>query len=77
MDENGKYKGNVVSDMQIMVAHAIKLNALNDSPELQTKVNSIDEFIIEWAGSGNIPYTPAYRCNGDSMHHGKTIPFEI
>lgn len=70
MDSQGKYVGNVVSDMQIMVANAILQGQLQNAPELQTGVNSINQVIIDWAMNGSI-YTPAYRCNGDSMHHGK------
>jgi len=75
MNDDGTYKGNVVSDMQIMVAYAIKLEVLANTPELQTGVNSINDAIIDWAGSGTDVYTPAYRCNGDSMHHGKLYSF--
>ena len=46
INSNGTYKGNVVADMQIMVAKAILDGTLQNTPELQTTVNSIDETII-------------------------------
>mmetsp|Transcript_5475 Transcript_5475/g.8143 ORF Transcript_5475/g.8143 Transcript_5475/m.8143 type:complete len:733 (+) Transcript_5475:32-2230(+) len=69
MESDGTYKGNVVADMQIMVAKAINEDVIEDSAQLQTVVNSIDETIIGWASSSNLTYQPKYRCNGDSMHH--------
>ena len=70
MNRDGTYRGNVVANMQIMVAKAIHDGVLQNSPELQTTVNSIDKTIIDWASSGNgSTYWPRYRCNGDSMHH--------
>lgn len=68
-NKNGTYRGNVVADMQIMVAKAIQDGVLKNSPLLQTTVNSIDKAMIEWAQSSALKYTPKYRCNGDSMHH--------
>jgi hypothetical protein len=76
MNADGTYRGNVVADMQIMVAKAILDGTIQSTPQLQTIVNSIDETIIEWASSSNGIYEPKYRCNGDSMHHvgkGMTI----
>lgn len=67
IDANGKYIGNVVSDMQIMVAHAINEGFLDDTG-LQLQTNTISQDIIDWA-SGTDSYVPKYRCNGDSMHH--------
>ncbi len=69
INEDGTYKGNVVADMQIMVAKAIQENILENTPQLQTFVNSINTTIIEWASSGTATFEPRYRCNGDSMHH--------
>ena len=76
INEDGTYKGNVVADMQIMVAKAIEDKIITSSPGLQTKPNSIDKTVIDWAQSANKTYQPEYRCNGDSMHHvgkGMTI----
>lgn len=67
IDGNGKYTGNVVSDMQIMVARAIQEGILDDTG-LQLQTNTISQEIIDWAG-GTDSYVPKYRCNGDSMHH--------
>jgi len=67
IDDNGKYIGNVVSDMQIMVAQAIHQGLL-DGTGLQLQTNTISQEIIDWAG-GTDSYVPKYRCNGDSMHH--------
>jgi len=66
---NGTYKGNVVADLQIMVAKAIQDKVLVDKPEAQIGVNTINSEIIAWAESGSNVYEPSYRCNGDSMHH--------
>lgn len=63
-----KYNGNVVSDMQIMVAKAIIDEILPDMPSQQTGPNSIDQGIVTWAESGGT-LDPVYVCNGDSMHH--------
>ncbi len=76
INDDGTYKGNVVADMQIMVAKAIHDNVLQNTPQLQTLVNSINPKIINWASTGTEIYTPKFRCNGDSMHHvnkGMTI----
>jgi hypothetical protein len=76
INNDGTYRGNVVADMQIMVAKAILDGTIESTPQLQTAVNSIDETIIEWASSIDGIYEPQYRCNGDSMHHvgkGMTI----
>jgi len=67
--EDGTYKGNVVADMQIMVAKAILEGVLDDDPFRQTAPNTISPIIIEWAESDEIIFNPSYRCNGDSMHH--------
>jgi hypothetical protein len=69
IDESGRYKGNIISDAQIMVARAIHDGTLSDSPELQVKPNTISNNIIEWAMDADAVYSPRYRCNGDSMHH--------
>jgi hypothetical protein len=69
INNDGTYKGNIVADMQIMVAKAINDGDIENTPQLQTAVNSIDSTIIDWASSSDIVYEPRYRCNGDSMHH--------
>lgn len=69
MSVNGTYIGNILSDMQIMVAKAISDGVLVDSDLLQTGVNTIDSSVIQWAESGTTSFSPHYRCNGDSMHH--------
>ena len=69
INEDGTYKGNVVADMQIMVAKAIHEGLLVDTVQLQTMVNTINPTIVNWASSGTEVYEPQYRCNGDSMHH--------
>jgi hypothetical protein len=69
INNDGTYKGNVVADLQIMVAKAIKDDFLADRPKAQTGVNTISDEIINWAESGSDVYVPSYRCNGDSMHH--------
>lgn len=69
INEDGTYKGNVVADMQIMVAKAIHDEVLNDTYVLQTSVNTINSTIVRWAESDSAIYNPRYRCNGDSMHH--------
>ena len=68
MDTNGVYNGNVVSDMQIMVAQAILDGTLADTPNRQIGPNSINQGIIDWAQDGST-LEPRYVCNGDSMHH--------
>ncbi len=73
MDSNGVYKRNVVSNMQIIVAHAIMNGDLPAIPERQTGPNSIDQSIVEWAKYGT-SLNGAYVCNGDSMHHGTSEP---
>jgi hypothetical protein len=69
INTDGTYKGNIVADMQIMVAKAIRDGVLENKPELQTENNSIGDEIIEWAESSQTVYNPDYRCHGDSMHH--------
>jgi len=69
IDEEGRYRPNVVANAQIMVAKAIQDGALLNDPVLQTGVNTISPKIVEWASSENDTLSPAYRCNGDSMHH--------
>lgn len=66
---DGTYKGNVVADMQMMVAKAIFDGVLKDDPLRQTAPNTITPTLIEWAESGEIVLNPSYRCNGDAMHH--------
>lgn len=68
--DDGTYKGNVVSDMQVMVAKAILDGILeDDNPLLQTAPNTISQTIIDWAQSDEMVFNPSYRCNGDAMHH--------
>lgn len=67
--EDGTYKGNVVADLQIMVAKAIFEGVLEDDPLRQTAPNTISPTIIEWAESDEMVFNPSYRCNGDAMHH--------
>jgi len=69
LNHDGTYKGNVVSDMQIMVAKTIHENFLTNSDLLQTGVTTIDPSVVAWAESSNATFEPKYRCNGDSMHH--------
>jgi hypothetical protein len=69
LNEGGSYKGNVVADMQIMVASAIMDGTLPDSPLHQTKLSTINRAIVEWAQNGTTKYEPKYRCRGDAMHH--------
>lgn len=69
MSDDGRYRGNVVADMQIMVAKAIHDRVLEDTPLLQTGVNAIDPEVVAWAESGRTVLSPQFRCNGDSMHH--------
>lgn len=66
---DGTYKGNVVADMQIMVAKAIREGLIEDLPEHQTAVNTIEQTLIDWAMNDTVTYSPKYRCNGDAMHH--------
>jgi hypothetical protein len=71
INEDGTYRGNVVADMQLMVAKAIHEGVLGDSTDdvLPTAVNTIHPSVVEWAESPNATFAPIYRCNGDSMHH--------
>lgn len=69
MNSDGTYKGNVVADMQIMVAKAIEEEVLTDTDALQTVHNTIGSYLIEWAESANKTISPEFCCNGDSMHH--------
>jgi hypothetical protein len=69
MNDDGTYKGNVVADMQIMVAKAIIDGIIQSTPQLQTIVKSLDGTISDWASSTDVTYDPQFRCNGDSMHH--------
>jgi hypothetical protein len=70
MAEDGSYQGNVLADMQIMVAQAILDGTLpDDSALLPVATNTIGQAIIDWAASISSPYEPAYRCGGDAMHH--------
>mmetsp|Transcript_21794 Transcript_21794/g.40690 ORF Transcript_21794/g.40690 Transcript_21794/m.40690 type:complete len:452 (+) Transcript_21794:638-1993(+) len=70
IDRFGRYRGNIVSDAQIMVANAILDGALDEGiPELQLQPNTIPKKVIEWAMQADAKYHPKYRCNGDSMHH--------
>eukprot|EP00581_Thalassiosira_minuscula_P007826 CAMPEP_0183703136 /NCGR_PEP_ID=MMETSP0737-20130205/993_1 /TAXON_ID=385413 /ORGANISM="Thalassiosira miniscula, Strain CCMP1093" /LENGTH=668 /DNA_ID=CAMNT_0025929845 /DNA_START=642 /DNA_END=2648 /DNA_ORIENTATION=- len=66
--KDGRYNGNVVSDMQIMVAQAISENLIPDIPSRQISGNSINNEVIDWATKGSV-LKPQYVCNGDSMHH--------
>ena len=76
MDANGRYQGNVVADMQMIVAQAILDGTLTDAPSRQVGPNSIGSDIISWAKDGTV-LTPQLVCNGDSMHHGKSKPFRF
>jgi hypothetical protein len=71
INEDGTYRGNVVADMQLMVAKAIHEGVLGDSTDhiLPTAVNTIHPSVVKWAESLNATFSPLYRCNGDSMHH--------
>ena len=69
MHEDGYYQGNVVADLQIMVAKAIHNGVFTDSDELQIGGNKLDPSVVAWAESGTEIFEPMYRCNGDSMHH--------
>lgn len=51
INDDGTYKGNVVADMQIMVAKAIHDETLTDTPALQTVHSTIDLELVEWAES--------------------------
>jgi hypothetical protein len=69
INPDGTYRGNVVLDMQVMVAKAIKDGVLVDQPGLQTIVSTVSDSIIDWASSSEGVFSPDMRCNGDSMHH--------
>jgi hypothetical protein len=69
MDANGRYQGNVVADMQMMVAKAIHDSKLQNLPTRQIGPNSIEPELVHWAQSGSQMLLPQYVCNGDSMHH--------
>jgi hypothetical protein len=69
MAEDGTYQGNVVADMQVMVARAIKDGVLQNTPERQTLFSTISDDMIAWAESGTTQFVFSFRCNGDSMHH--------
>ncbi len=71
MDANGRYQGNVVADMQMIVAQAILDGTLTNAPSRQIGPNSINQEICDWAKDGTV-LTPQYVCNGDSMHHGES-----
>jgi len=68
VNEAGEYIGNVVADMQLIVAQAILDGTLSDMPARQIGPNSINQDLIDWATNGG-SMTPQYVCNGDSMHH--------
>ena len=74
MSDDGRYKGNVVADMQIMVAKAIHDGVLHDTPLLQTGKNTIDPSIVEWAESGRTVLSPQFRCNGEYRNSSR-LPF--
>lgn len=69
MNEDGTYRGNVVADMQIMVAKAIHDGFLTNTDLLQTGINTIDPEVVAWAETAGAIFDPQFRCNGDSMHH--------
>ena len=64
----GKYIGNVVADMQLIIAQAVLDGTLTNLPAAQIGPNSITQDLIDWARNGGT-LTPKYICNGDSMHH--------
>eukprot|EP00804_Cyclotella_cryptica_P026688 CCRYP_007918-RA/>CCRYP_007918-RA protein AED:0.35 eAED:0.35 QI:932/1/1/1/1/1/3/166/417 len=68
-DKRIHYKGNVITDAQLMVAKAIHNGVLHDSPLLQTNVSSISKDLIKWAEDPESVFKPHFRCNGDIMHH--------
>ena len=63
MDKYGKYKGNALSDLQIILA----------KPGHAHGIMNISKSICKWAESGKrlIDIAPhlKYKCNGDSMFH--------
>jgi hypothetical protein len=75
----GTYKGNLLSDAQIMTAAAIHDRTLyktRNDPQSLTGKNTITENIVKWATgiSYDLPiatstYDPKFRCLGDAMHH--------
>ncbi|KAL9182847.1 hypothetical protein ACHAXT_004126 [Thalassiosira profunda] len=69
MGADGLYEGNILSDVQIMVAKAINETILPDVPNRQIGPNSIDMGIVEWATNGTTDLSPEFICNADSMHH--------
>lgn len=69
INADGTYKGNVIADLQVMVAKAIHEGVLQNTPLAQTIINTIPPSMVEWASSSSSTYSPMYRCNGDSMHH--------
>ncbi|KAL7519875.1 hypothetical protein ACHAWX_004632 [Stephanocyclus meneghinianus] len=68
-DKGMRYKGNIITDAQLMVAKAIHNGVLQDSPLLQTNVSSISKDLIRWAENPDKVFKPHFRCNGDIMHH--------
>jgi hypothetical protein len=73
IEESGHYQGNVLSDAQIMTAHAIQ-EGLFEPTEQQdpfhlTNISTISNDVILWAQGYEPSYVPNYRCNGDVMHH--------
>ena len=68
IDAAGKYIGNVVANMQLIVAQAVLDGTLTNFPAAQIGPNSITQDLIDWARNGGT-LTPKYICNGDSMHH--------
>ena len=69
VNDDKTYKGNVVADLQLMVAKAIHDEVLTDTPALQTVHNTLDPELVAWAESGTQALDVEYCCNGDSMHH--------
>lgn len=69
MNDDGTYRGNVVADMQIMVAKAIHDGFLTNTDLLQTGTNTIERDVVEWAETAGAVLDPHFRCGGDSMHH--------
>jgi hypothetical protein len=69
INADGTYKGNVIADVQVMVAKAVHEGILEDTPLAQTVINTIPPSMVQWASSDSSTYSPMYRCNGDSMHH--------
>ena len=65
LGQDSKYNGNVVSDMQILVAKAIFDGILTSEPTRQTGPNSITSEIVSWAQQGTTMTSPQYICNGE------------